>query len=32
MHTVQLILRPAEYKKSVIVKRFHAVALSSLRK
>ena len=25
MHTVQLILRPAEYEKSVIDKRFHAV-------
>ena len=25
MHTVQLILRPAEYEKSVINKRFHAV-------
>lgn len=32
MHTVQLILRPTEYEKSVIDKRFHTVALSSLRK
>lgn len=26
MHTVQLILRPAEYEKAVINKRFHAVS------
>lgn len=26
MHTVQLILRPTEYEKSVIDKRFHAVS------
>ena len=26
MHTVQLILRPTEYEKAVINKRFHAVS------
>lgn len=26
MHTVQLILRPTEYEKSIIDKRFHAVS------
>ena len=26
MHTVQLILRPTEYEKTVINKRFHAVS------
>ena len=26
MHTVQLILKPTEYEKSVIDKRFHAVS------
>lgn len=27
MHTVQLILRPTEYEKAVINKRFHAMAI-----
>lgn len=26
MHTVQLILRPTEYEKSIIDKRFYAVS------